>query len=440
MPDAAGGLQGALQAEAEGLPAAELRARLGVPEGGAFNRLIAAARDDLVVIGKARATRYAWRRRLPGLPAALPLFRLNPAGDIVESGHLHAIAERAFAVTGAGPGLDGCYPDLPWWLDALRPSGFLGRLIPLGHPTLQRPRDIREGPAEAVLRYLHTEGYDGVGDFIIGEEMATRALQAPPGAPFAPADRSAHHPRQFEALLTAGATGCGVGGEQPKFLATRLDPAGPQAVIVKASPPLTEAVGRRVADLLRWEALAQTVLHEAGIPAAATTLVEGGGRLFLEVDRFDRTARGRRGLVSLRALGACHGGPGTSWTAEARFQLTEKVLPAATVERILLLDRFGALIGNTDRHHGNLSFFFEEGRLGALCPVYDMLPMGLAPLGMEARPPRLDLPRPDAHAPALWRQATALALTFWDRAQDTPGIEPAMAALAQGCLSTLRQR
>ena len=174
-------------------------------------------------------------------------------------------------------------------------------------------------------------------------------------------------------------------------------------------------------ELPAVEALALDVLREAGIPPAATTLVEGGGRLFMEVDRFDRTARGRRGLVSLRALGACHGGPGTSWTAEARFLLTEKVLSAATIARILLLDRFGALIGNTDRHHGNLSFFFEEGRLGALCPVYDMVPMGLAPLGMEARPPRLDLPRPDAHAPALWRQATALASPSGPAPRTPPG-------------------
>ncbi len=432
-------LEAILSQDADGLPAAALRARLGLPEGGAFNRVITAAGDAIVVIGKARATRYAWRRRLPGLPAALPLYRLTPAG-LVESGQLHAIAERAFAVTGAGPGLDGCYPDLPWWLDELRPGGFLGRLIPHQHPHLHLPREIREWSATTVLRYLHAEGYDGVGDFIIGEAMATRALRAAPVAPFDPADRATHHPQQLEATLLYGAAGSSAGGEQPKFLATRRDPGGPQPVIVKASPPRTESVGRRVADLLRWEALALDVLREAGIPAAAATPVEGGDRVFLEVDRFDRAGAGRRGIVSLRALGAFHGGPGTDWTAEARYLLAQKVLPAATVNRIVLLDRFGALIGNTDRHHGNLSFFFEDGRLGALCPVYDMLPMGLAPIGMEARPPRLVLPQPDADAPKLWQQATALARTFWARAQATPGITPEMAAFAVGCLSTLQAR
>jgi hypothetical protein len=59
---------------------------------------------------------------------------------------------------------------------------------------------------------------------------------------------------------------------------------------------------------------------------------------------------------------------------------------------------------------------------------------------MEARPPRLDLPQPDADAPQLWQQATDLARTFWARAQATPGITPEMAAFAVGCLSTLQAR
>ncbi len=41
---------------------------------------------------------------------------------------------------------------------------------------------------------------------------------------------------------------------------------------------------------------------------------------------------------------------------------------------------FGMLIGNTDMHHGNLSFIISlHGRPYALAPAYDILPMGFAP-------------------------------------------------------------
>ena len=81
------------------------------------------------------------------------------------------------------------------------------------------------------------------------------------------------------------------------------------------------------------------------------------------------------------------------------------------------LDRFGAFIGNTDRHLGNLSYGFEGGRVGALAPVYDMLPMAYAPLGGGELPtvnfaPALPLPAERG----VWLAACAVATRFWDAA------------------------
>ena len=40
---------------------------------------------------------------------------------------------------------------------------------------------------------------------------------------------------------------------------------------------------------------------------------------------------------------------------------------------------FGRLIGNSDMHHGNIAFHFVDRGPLPLAPVYDMLPMSLAP-------------------------------------------------------------
>ncbi|MBM3980295.1 MAG: hypothetical protein FJ304_08420 [Planctomycetes bacterium] len=76
---------------------------------------------------------------------------------------------------------------------------------------------------------------------------------------------------------------------------------------------------------------------------------------------------------------------GFTWSGTARGILAEPLLhmDAAHADRMVWLDTFGDLIGNTDRHLGNFSFFAEEGRELALTPtpVYDMLPMVFAPAG-----------------------------------------------------------
>lgn len=71
------------------------------------------------------------------------------------------------------------------------------------------------------------------------------------------------------------------------------------------------------------------------------------------------------------------------------------------------------LIGNTEMHHGNLSFISHHGRPYHLAPAYDILPMGFAPrtggaIVNELRPASL----PGVISQDIWQEAPGLAEKF----------------------------
>ncbi len=74
---------------------------------------------------------------------------------------------------------------------------------------------------------------------------------------------------------------------------------------------------------------------------------------------------------------------------------------------------FGQLIGNTDMHFGNLSFFVSSGGPLALTPVYDMLPMLYAPIGGDELPERrFEPPSPVAENLDIWPAIAARAAAY----------------------------
>lgn len=113
-------------------------------------------------------------------------------------------------------------------------------------------------------------------------------------------------------------------------------------------------------------------------------------------------------------------GIGSQWAATAMQtgRAGAESLSAADIQTLCLLDAFGALIANTDRHHGNVSLLLHPHRW-QLAPAYDMLPMYYAPVAGEvvARDWSAQLPRPNADTLSVWPQARALALQFWQSAQ-----------------------
>lgn len=80
-------------------------------------------------------------------------------------------------------------------------------------------------------------------------------------------------------------------------------------------------------------------------------------------------------MATFSALDGDLGMMDQSWTAVARDfgrlgELAEKDI--GTVE---ILELFGALIGNTDKHHGNIAVAWTFERKHRLLDAYDMLPM-----------------------------------------------------------------
>jgi hypothetical protein len=216
-------------------------------------------------------------------------------------------------------------------------------------------------------------------------------------------------------------SGSSAGGEQPKFCTLVGNPASCTAgrhVLVKFSPAGDAPTDQRTRDLLVCEHLALQTLLNAGIPAAKTQIVTGAGRVFLEVERFDRTSHaqglGRIGMVSLMVYDAEYVGAMDNWAATANRMLDRQLLRQGDARTLRLLEAYGVLIANTDRHYGNISLLLQDDDW-VLSPTYDMLPMLYAPVGGELVP-RDFAARPLQPTTATlpeWAQAKALACTFW---------------------------
>ena len=135
-------------------------------------------------------------------------------------------------------------------------------------------------------------------------------------------------PRLAAEALAGGLPRSSVGGEQPKFTATVQKHDGPHSIIVKFSPPLSTPEGERWADLLAAEAMASSVLADAGFHAPEIEWLDNAGRRFLKVTRFDRTQNGGRiPFVSLSAHDAAFFGEmNTPWRS-ASFIASTGVVP-----------------------------------------------------------------------------------------------------------------
>lgn len=228
--------------------------------------------------------------------------------------------------------------------------------------------------------------------------------------------------------------GSSAGGEQAKFTALIEAPNGNlRHVIVKFSPGIDTAPGRRWADLLVAEHLALATLREFGIAASESEIVLADSRVCLEVARFDR--RGRRGrvpVVSMAGVDTRLGALDQNWSRSTALLHRQGLLSQADWERVCLLDVFGTLIGNSDRHPGNLSLSWDANGHFTLAPVYDMLPMLYRPTAQgEVVPRRFDpivLYRLELrHLP----QAREMALAFWQAVLEDTLISPEFKQIAE---------
>ena len=408
--------------------------------------------ESVLTAGAPGRAHYALRRPLRGAMKDLPLFAVDAQGRPARIGAL-ALAEPAGTLLNlqgtAWPVPEesraGWWDGLPYPVDAMRPAGYMGRLLARAeHINLNVDEDPGRWNDEDVLWVLSQRGSDVPGNLILGEPafdvwMRAKVEDVQPL-------RAAIQPEAYASLaeraVSMGGGGSSAAGEFPKFAALReLDGAATPHVLVKFSGATGTTAERRWADLLVCEHLAlECAQAMAGVQAARSRIVEHAGRTFLESERFDRAGlHGRLAACGLDAIDpAFVGARDTSWNALAGRLQQQGLVDAAAVARIERLWWYGRLIANNDMHLGNLSFFVDRGLRPA--PAYDMLPMFYAPLPGGEVPARAfspPLPQPD-QVPA-WRDACGAATSFWTRASEDRRISDPFRAICRQNEVSLRR-
>ena len=411
--------------------AADLAAALGVSVPTLHRLLQRLPPAELVSAGKARRARYALRRSVQGALGDLPVYAISPTGQAELLAPLTPLQGQGSWMPLAGSGWpvpdearDGWWPGLPYPLYDMRPQGYMGRLFARAeHRALGVPPDPQAWSDDDVLHALAQRGSDTSGHWIVGDAayalwQAQRQTQPPPLAPDATA---AAYARLADEAVASGVPGSSAAGEFPKFAARRTAPPGtasgtPHVLVKFSGADAASPTVQRWSDLLVCEHLAlQHAARLPGVQAAASRILQHGGRTFLEVERFDRHGdHGRSPLCSLEtANAALLGDASRDWTALAARFARHGLLAPQDAERIACLWWFGRLIANTDMHLGNLAFRPTGGRL-ALAPAYDMLPMLHAPLpGGEVPPRTFEPPLPLPTQRAAWHAAWGAARDFW---------------------------
>jgi hypothetical protein len=201
---------------------------------------------------------------------------------------------------------------------------------------------------------------------------------------------------------------------------------------VKFSPPIRDATSTRGADLLVAEHLAHEVLRAHGQSAAKSEIVGGKRRIFLEVERFDRTAHGgRRGLMSLLTLDAEFLGRLHRWSESGDELARAGHIDRRWAARLRWLECFGRLIANTDMHFGNASFFTHGTRVLDLAPAYDMCPMLYASQAGHLASRKFAPPAPDPGVASIWAGVCDAAEELWDRVASHGLVSPPFRKIAR---------
>ncbi len=405
----------------------ELQTRLGLSQPTVSRALSALVKQGrLLKVGAARSQQYLLPRHIEGVGSQIGIVRIDTQGRVSPFARMVALPGGRFWVNEAD-GLTQLHDGLPWFLDDMRPQGFMGQTFVQNHPELSLPADLRHWNDDHALKAMVLAGDDLPGNLIVGEQALasylsgvrqTAVVQQP----------EVDYPRLAMLAMQGAQPGSWAGGEQPKFSAL----VNGQAMLVKFSPSGDAPGDERSRDLLVCEHLALQTLAAAGLPAAESQIVIAGGRVFLQSKRFDRTDKGRIGMVSLLVYDAQYVGEMDNWSATAQRMAARQLMTSQDAQQLQLLEAYGLLIANTDRHYGNISFLLQDDDW-RLSPTYDMLPMLYAPVKGELveRDFASRKLQPTSHTLAVWPQAKQLAQQFWQSVAADTRVSDAFKALAQ---------
>jgi len=426
----------ALMRQGGSLSSAELQAQLGVSQPTVSRAMAPLIQSGQVQkVGAARKQRYVLPRTVRVVGRSIAVMRIDTQGQPSPFARLVPLAGGAVWVDEAD-GLSKRFDGLPWFLDDMRPQGFMGRTFAHAYPELQLGNDPRYWSDDDVLRALALCGDDLPGNLVVGEAAFARFHTLAQRA--SRAASSDDYPTLADAAMQGTLGGSSAGGEQPKFCTTVGTMAAGRSVLVKFSPAGDAPTDQRTRDLLVCEHLALQTLLDTGISAAKTQIFTGAGRVFLEAERFDRTAQGRVGMVSLMVFDAEYVGAMDNWAATANRMQERQLLRAEDARTLRLLEAYGVLIANTDRHYGNISLLLADDDW-VLAPAYDMLPMLYAPVGGELVPRNFaERPlQPTAATLPEWPRALELARSFWAAAGSDARISAGFRQIAAENLSQI---
>ena len=416
----------------------ELARQLGMTAQSVRRLLRELPSGTVLAAGQTRRARYALRRPLRGVADDLPLYAIDAKGDarllaplalVQPTGTLLPLAETKWPIPDESR--DGWWDGLPYPIDAARPQGYLGRqLARAEHRNLGVADDPERWSDDDILWVMSQRGADMSGNLVLGNDAYELWLhdKIRDVEPLRPAKLAGAYLEGALNAVASGGGGSSVAGEFPKFAAQRdLDGAATPHVLVKFSGAARSVGERRWGDLLVCEHLAlERAARLPGVGAPRSRIITHGGRVFIEVERFDRVGRhGRSPLCGLDAIQAAFIGAGSSdWTELVGRLHRMGFVEAASVAAVQHLWWYGRLIANSDMHLGNLSFHVD--RTFRLAPTYDMLPMRYAPLPGGEVPPRVFTPAlPLPAQRAVWLASCGVAIDFWtDAGSDSRVSEP----------------
>ncbi|OGQ83575.1 MAG: hypothetical protein A2289_00050 [Deltaproteobacteria bacterium RIFOXYA12_FULL_58_15] len=398
-----------------------------------FSRIVRANAAAILAVGRARSSQYAARRNISAVGMTAPLYEVTQNGHTRRVAVLHAVEPRGYWVEPSNDQFDARFhEDLPYFLFDQRPAGYLGRFIPRRYPNLNVPDDITRWSADHCMAYFAQYGWSLPGNIIVGDRALERYVERAHDLPtVAASQRSRVYAKIADDVLAHGLPGSSAAGEQAKFLVVRQERG--TEVLVKFSPATTSEVGQRWADLLVCEHLVHRVLGEHGFATVKSELLQSKGRLFLEVERFDRTeGGGRRGVLSALALDLeLVGSNLTSWSTTMAVLERRGLVDKEALEVTRKMELFGQLIGNTDMHLGNLSVMADGERPTHLAPIYDMVPMLFAPTHDQIVPRKFVPPTPKIAHAEMWESVFAVATDFWSTVASDKRISDGFARIAK---------
>ena len=159
--------------------ARELASALNVSQP-TVSRWLAEQRDQILVIGKARATRYALRRAVREIGSEWPVYRVDEVGGVSLAGRLYAFYPAGYLWRDALNHQESVFEGLPWFLADNRPQGFLGRQLVGLHQVEGLPERLDAWGDDDILYGLTRMGFDLPGNLLVGD-LAVSGFQRQTG-------------------------------------------------------------------------------------------------------------------------------------------------------------------------------------------------------------------------------------------------------------------